>query len=131
MAPSPSETAMDEQSPVPGQVRVQRRRRRRKSELSRALASNCERIVVGLMLATVLLSAQAVGAVHTPVLLGVAVLGLGACALSYRARLVPSWRVPRPALILLFLSLYSFLQAVPLPMALLERVASASADVSQ
>ncbi|HYJ08183.1 MAG TPA: O-antigen ligase family protein, partial [Polyangiaceae bacterium] len=108
---------------------ARRRRRRRKSSLSRALASNGERIVVALQTAVVIGSAQLLGAVHVPVLLGVAAVGLAACALCYRARLAPTWRVPRPALILAALAAYTLLQAVPLPASLLSRLAPANAEV--
>lgn len=106
-----------------------RRRRRKKSELSRALASNGERIVVSLQVAVVWGSAQALGAVHVVTLLVIALLGLSACVLSYRARLVPRWKVPPPALVLLGLSLFSFLQALPLPAVLVAKLAPASAEV--
>jgi tetratricopeptide (TPR) repeat protein len=106
-----------------------RRHRRRKSNLSRALASNGERIVAGLLIAVVVGSAQLLGAVHVPVLLGVAILGVSACVLCYRARLVPDWRVPRPALILIGLAAFSALQALPLPMGLLATIAPNNAEV--
>lgn len=76
-------------------------------------------------------AAQMLGAVHVPVLLGVALVGLFACALCYRARLVPAWRVPRPALILGALAAYTVIQAVPLPIGLLSSLASANAEVWQ
>jgi hypothetical protein len=68
-----------------------RRRRRKKSELSRVLAAKGERTAVVLSAALVIGSAQALGAVHLVTLLVAALLGLGACVLCYRARLVPRW----------------------------------------
>jgi len=105
------------------------RRRRRKSQFSRALAANGERIVLCLQAALVIGSAQALGAVHLITLLIAAALGLSACALCYRIRLVPRWKVPGPAVVLLALSAFSLLQAVPLPAGLVAKLAPASAEI--
>jgi len=113
----------------PGGPRSRQRRRRRKSELSRALVAHGERIVVSLHAAVVVGSAQALGAVHVVTLLIAGLLGLSACVLCYRARLVPRWKVPLPALVLLALSAFSLLQALPLPAGLVAKLAPASAEV--
>src|SRR6478609_4170104 len=119
-------TEVPTSSPIAGS---RQRRRRKKSELSRALASNGERIAVSLQTALVLGSAQALGAVHLVTLLVAAALGLSACVLCYRARLTPRWKAPAPALVLLALAAFTLAQAVPLPAAFVAKVAPAAAEI--
>lgn len=106
-----------------------RRRKRRRSQLSRMLASRGEGIVAGLQAIVVVGSAQALGAVHLVTLLATAMLGLSACVLCYRARLAPSWKVPAPALVLLAVSAFSLIQALPMPAGVVAKLAPASAEV--
>jgi tetratricopeptide (TPR) repeat protein len=97
--------------------------------VARALAPRGEKLVTGLWAMTVIGSAQALGTVHVPVLLVVASVGLLACIVCYRGRLVHGWRVPAPALVMWALSGYTLLQALPLPMTVVAILAPANADV--
>lgn len=83
------------------------------------------------LVATVVGSVLAIGAVHVPVALGFAAFaaatGVLALALSAPQEGRSAW--PAPAWIPLLLALYSALQAVPLPLGLLEVLAPANAEV--
>ncbi|WP_437588137.1 O-antigen ligase family protein [Sorangium sp. So ce1000] len=91
-----------------------------------------ERVLPWLLGATVAGSVLAIGAVHTPTLaLVCAVAAIGA-ALSLRASALtggPSHVRTLPTLTLLGLTAYTLLQAVPMPLAWLERLSPASADI--
>jgi tetratricopeptide (TPR) repeat protein len=129
MGQASSDVPSTEAPSYPSSSGSRQRRRRKKSELSRALASNGERIVLYLHVAVVVGSAQALGAVHLVTLLIAATLGLSACVVCYRARLVPRWKVPGPALVLLALAAFSLLQALPLPVELVAKLSPAAAEV--
>jgi len=100
------------------------RRRRRRLEKRRQTEwgdSICEVLLVIVVIG----SALAIGTVHIPALLAISALALvggtlGAMALR---------RVPKPALVLAALGLFSALQAIPLPAGLVHRWSPVSADV--
>jgi tetratricopeptide (TPR) repeat protein len=118
-----------------GSLDVKRRRAtprsgrgRRRSPTSRLLAKHGEAASCALLAACVIGSAMAVGAVHIPVLLLVTLLGGSALAIGLRSGVV-SAAPPAPAWVAFGLALYTFLQAAPLPISVLERLAPANADV--
>jgi tetratricopeptide (TPR) repeat protein len=74
-------------------------------------------------------SALAIGAVHVPVILALAALATGAALLAARAHLLPGEALPAPALVVLLLSAYSALQALPLPAGVVAAIAPQNADV--
>lgn len=92
-----------------------------------------ERVIPWLLAATIAGSVLAIGAVHTPTLACVASVTAVAAALSLRASAPGAARLPYvttlPVATLLGLSAYTLLQAAPLPLAWLERLSPASADV--
>src|SRR5262245_39668647 len=94
-------TAESEQDRVGSRSRSGRRSRRRRSVVSRAIGDNGEIVASWLLILAIAGSAQAIGAVHVPVLLIVAGIGLLACAIAYRARLVSDWLIPPPGAIFL------------------------------
>ncbi|WP_437673360.1 O-antigen ligase family protein [Sorangium sp. So ce131] len=108
-------------------------RRRSAAARRRAPAPPSERAVPWLLGATILGSVLAIGAVHTPTLAIVSLVTAVAAALSLRASARGADRQPYvtalPTLTLLALTAYTLLQAVPLPLSWLARVAPASADV--
>src|SRR5262245_39487505 len=90
------------------------------------LASGIAATALGVLLVG---SALAVGTVHYQTLLCVA--GFAVVSTSIVMLLAPSQvrRLPSPALVLLALAAWSALQAVPIPMSILSRVAPHNADV--
>ncbi len=85
--------------------------------------------LVLLLAALVVGSATAIGGAHNGVVI---VLGLLACiAAALAAAEPPSMRRPSlaPTVVLLVLSAYCFIQTVPLPLPLLERLSPAAADI--
>ncbi len=74
-------------------------------------------------------SVLAIGAVHAPVLLALSALVLAAAAQGILLRRRAAGAAVWPALIPLLLAGYTVLQAVPMPMAWLERIAPVHADV--
>ena len=76
-------------------------------------------------------SALAIGSVHTVALVPVAAVAAAAAIVAVPLREIGAkdraW--PAPALILLALSLFTALQAVPLPLGFLAKIAPANADV--
>jgi len=90
-----------------------------------------ERGLVVLVTAALVGSVLAIGAVHTVVLVPVAAIAIAAAIVavpvhegSLRGR---PW--PAPALILVALSLFTALQALPLPLGVLAKIAPANADI--
>ena len=90
-----------------------------------------ERLLVALLVVVIAGSALAIGAVHTVVLVPVAVLAVAAALVA-----VPLWLAPKPdrswtapGIVLLALALWSAMQAIPIPLALLAKIAPANADV--
>ncbi|XXX75072.1 O-antigen ligase family protein [Sorangium sp. So ce134] len=91
-----------------------------------------ERAIPWLLAAVIAGSVLAIGAVHTPTLALLASVTAIAAALSLRAGALAGGRSPvrsLPALTLLGLTAYTLLQAAPLPLAWLERLSPASADI--
>ncbi|WP_437913086.1 O-antigen ligase family protein [Sorangium sp. So ce302] len=91
-----------------------------------------ERVIPWLLGAIVAGSVLAIGAVHAPTLALVSAVVAIAAALSLRASALagePSPVKTLPALTLLGLTAYTLLQAAPLPLAWLERLSPASADI--
>lgn len=86
-----------------------------------------------LLAVVVIGSLLAVGTVHVPTLWVVTVVAVAAAALAVRREILESGYVPltAPALIFALLSAYTLLQAVPLPMSVLQRIAPHNADVWQ
>ena len=97
--------------------------RNRFEKLERALT-----ILVAVALAG---SALAIGGVHTVVLVPVAVIAIAAAvvAVPLRETTAPQRAFPAPMLLLLALSLYTALQAVPMPLSALAKIAPANADI--
>ena len=87
--------------------------------------------LVALITVVVLSSALALGAVHVRVLALIAPFAFAAAALALRREQERKGTISLalPALLALVLAAYTLLQAVPLPMALLERLAPGNADV--
>ncbi|WP_437333706.1 O-antigen ligase family protein [Sorangium sp. So ce394] len=91
-----------------------------------------ERVIPWLLAAAIAGSVLAIGAVHTPTLALVSSITTIAAALSLRAGALTEGRSlvrALPVLTLLGLTAYTLLQAVPLPLAWLERLSPASADI--
>ncbi|WP_437810426.1 O-antigen ligase family protein [Sorangium sp. So ce1078] len=91
-----------------------------------------ERVIPWLLALVIAGSVLAIGAVHTPTLALVSSVTTIAAALSLRASALadgPSHLRTLPALTLLGLTAYTLLQAAPLPLAWLERLSPASADI--
>ncbi|WP_437607162.1 O-antigen ligase family protein [Sorangium sp. So ce834] len=91
-----------------------------------------ERVIPWLLAAAIAGSVLAIGAVHTPTLALVSSITTIAAALSLRAGALTEGRSlvrTLPVLTLLGLTAYTLLQAVPLPLAWLERLSPASADI--
>lgn len=90
-----------------------------------------ERALAILVAAALVGSSLAIGAVHTVVLVPVAAVSIAAAIVAVPLRELGakgrSW--PAPALVLLALSLYTALQAVPLPLGALRAIAPANADI--
>src|SRR6185369_402899 len=98
-----------------------RRRRRAAKPIVERLDVICEALLGIVVIGSVL----AIGTVHIPALLAVAALALlGAMLEGLALR-----RVPRPAVVLAAFGLFSALQAIPLPAALVSSVSPATADV--
>ncbi|WP_104987759.1 O-antigen ligase family protein [Sorangium cellulosum] len=112
---------------------AERRRSAGAGARRRASAPLSERAVPWLLGATILGSVLAIGAVHTPTLAIVSLVTAVAAALSLRASALGADRQPYvtalPTIALLALTAYTLLQAVPLPLSWLARLAPASADV--
>lgn len=90
-----------------------------------------ERLLTILVGAALCGSALAIGAVHTVVLVPVAAIAAAAAivAVPLRERSAKERAWPAPALILLALALFTALQAVPLPLGVLAKIAPANADI--
>jgi hypothetical protein len=113
-----------------------RRTRAARSGLRDVLRGLAERLSANLLLrvslgATVLGSVLAIGAVHVPVALGFAAFATFTAVLALVLEAPDEGRsaLPGPAWIPLALALYSALQAVPLPLGLLEVLAPANSEV--
>ena len=90
-----------------------------------------ERWLLALVIVALAGSALAIGAVHTVVLVPVALVAMAAALVA-----VPLWTAAKPdrsftapGILLIALGLYSAAQAVPLPLGLLAKIAPANADV--
>lgn len=114
-------------------VSTPHRRRRRvrvdaRSNERSAVVSRADYALLGLLAFCVCGSVLAVGSVHVPVLLAFATLLLGAGVLAlYLERDGPG--LPGAALVLVGLTLYTTFQAVPLPRALVARLAPRNLEV--
>lgn len=90
-----------------------------------------ERTLAILVAVALVGSVLAIGAVHTVVLVPVAAVAAAAAIVAVPLRELGAkeraW--PAPALIFLALALYTALQAVPLPLAVLEKIAPANHDI--
>jgi lipopolysaccharide biosynthesis regulator YciM len=118
----------DEAAPaVPGGRRRASRRQRRLRQDSAALAYGAVRWLV---VAAVIVSVLAVGSAHVPVALAVT---LSAVLAGLLAAIVDGGRLrlPPPAVILIALSAYTALQALPMPRALVGFLTPQNADVWQ
>jgi hypothetical protein len=96
---------------------------RRLQKLERALIALVAVLLVG--------SVEAIGSVHTVVLVPFALVAIAAAivAIPVRDTAPPDRAWPAPALLLIGLSLFTALQAVPLPLSFLAKIAPANADV--
>ena len=111
---------MDTTARDPNSARQRRRRLQRRRQIAGA-DSICEVLLVIVVIG----SAIAIGTVHVPALLAISALALvgGTLgAMTFR-------RVPRPAIVLTALGLFSALQAIPLPAGLARRLSPTSAEV--
>jgi hypothetical protein len=107
------------------------RRESRKRGQSRTRRGRLDRWLEGSLFAVVLLSVLAIGTVHVPSLLVVGALAIaaGALALHLYHRDVNGWPITLPFVGMGLLTLYTALQAIPLPASLVALVAPGSADV--
>ena len=114
-----------------GAVASRRRRRAKRASSLAAQTARYEKVALSLLALTVVGSVLAVGSVHVPALLAVSAVAAGGAAVAVRLDIATSGRVPLSAPVALVLGLagYTLLQAAPLPLGLLEKVAPANADV--
>lgn len=136
-------TLADNDHPVPlsgdaaPEAPSRRRRHRRRLDGPRQgePSSGRQTLAARLLALAVVGSVLAIGAVHLPVLIVVAAVSFGACAvaLSQQARGEEGRRVgmvvPLPALVCAGLAAYTLLQALPLPVRALEILAPTTADI--
>jgi len=101
------------------------RRSRRQPQKRRSNADRWGSLCDGLLVVVVVGSALAIGTVHIPVLLAVSALAL----IGATFELIGLRRVPRPAVVLAALGLFSALQAISLPAAWVKRMSPVSAEV--
>ena len=102
-----------------------RGRSRRQPQRRRSIAEHWGSISDGVLVLVVVGSALAIGTVHIPVLLAVSALAL----IGATFELIGLRRVPRPAVVLAALGLFSALQAISLPAAWVKRMSPVSAEV--
>jgi hypothetical protein len=133
---APVPTPLSDNDPPEGSAALDvpsRRRRRRLPGAGSNAADDTDpqTLAAGLLAAAVVGSVLAIGALHLPVLLVVAALSFGAAAVALRR-----WAggrggvtLPLPALIFAGLGAYTLLQAVPLPMRVIEALAPTAADI--
>ncbi len=116
---------------TPGAMSKRRRRKRRRTRLERvreAFSDHLELILTILLALAVVGSLLAVGTVHVKVLLFVAPVALlGAACVAFAE---DDWKksIPGPAWVIAALSLYSFLQSLPIPWNWLHRLSRVSAQ---
>lgn len=129
MSERPQPPPLADAAPARGDPR--RRRGERASRGARAGSTGREAAAAWALAAATAGSVLAVGAVHLPVLLAVAATILAAALLSmdFYPRRPSDLRGAAPAAIALALAGYTLLQAAPLPMAWLEAIAPATADL--
>ena len=113
------------------EVAPRRRKRRAVAEPAREERSGRMRIPTALLALTVAGSVLAVGTVHLPVLLVVAVFAFAGAAFALRERALAGKSVapPLPALVCVALALFTLAQATPMPMSWLRVLAPTNADV--
>jgi hypothetical protein len=99
--------------------------RRRLPQRRRGKTEHQGLISDGVLVLVVVGSALAIGTVHIPVLLAVSALAL----IGATFELMAIRRVPWPAVVLAALGLFSALQAISLPAALVRRLSPVSAEV--
>jgi tetratricopeptide (TPR) repeat protein len=129
----------EERPPPPEEARAEldrssRRRRRRFSEEAPAAVAGTDQRLPGLLLAVVVAgSVLAIGGLHLPVLLIVALLSFAAAALALhrQATTHTGLVIPVPTIIFAALAAFTLLQIIPLPMRWLTAIAPATADVWQ
>lgn len=94
-------------------------------------AGLAERWVLGLQCAVVIGSLMAIGTVHVPVLLVVAAvtLAIPVAIVAFRLQTANARLFVAPAVVLILLSAYSLLQAVPMPIAWLRTLSPGMADI--
>jgi hypothetical protein len=119
--PARDSTAPDEPRPV----------RSRAARRQHGARSGDLRPVTVLLALAVFGSVLALGAVHVPVLVAVAPCAFAAAALALRHQRDTrgALRIPFPAAAFALLAAYTLLQALPMPVAWLERLSPAGADV--
>ena len=120
--PSPDE-ARDRPAPP---LRRPRERNRERADINHDV-----RPLAALLALSVVASVLAIGAVHVPTIAAIAPAAFAAAALGFRQELARKGAVAVafPAALAAALAGYTLLQAAPLPMSLLERIAPASADI--
>ncbi len=108
-----------------------KRRRRRRHRRHRVEPHRAERWVLWLQCAVVIGSLMAIGTVHVPVLVAVAcaALALPVMVLVFGLEADNVRLFVPPAIVLLLLSAYSLLQAVPMPMSWLRVLSPGVADI--
>jgi tetratricopeptide (TPR) repeat protein len=102
------------------------RRPRDRTDVNKAVRS-----LTALLAISVIASVLAIGAVHVPTVAAIAPAAFAAATLGFRQELARKGAVAVafPAALAAALAGYTLLQAAPLPMSLLERIAPASADI--
>lgn len=90
-----------------------------------------ERALTALVALSLIGSAMAIGAVHTAALVPVAIVSLvtALVAVPLRETTAPQRGFPAPMLLLLALAAFTALQAVPMPLTWLAKIAPANADI--
>lgn len=122
--------ATDETEAGARQVHRRRRRRKRQRVVARGwLEAHSSKLGVGLLAAVVAGSALAIGTVHVVALLAVAPFALAAGALALATERLSLARLPAPVWLMIALALYCVLQAIPLPIAIVQSVAARNAIV--
>lgn len=113
------------------QRRRGRRRRRRSRPRLHVDPARAERWVLGLVATSVIGSLMAIGTVHVPVLLIVAsfTLAIPVLIVAFGLQTPTAKLFVPPAIVLMLLSAYSLLQAVPIPMAWLKVLSPGMADI--
>lgn len=121
-----------QESPTDASRRRRRRERRTRSPSStKALAASLDMWTRVLLVVAVISSVLAIGTVHVRVLLAVGAVSIALGVIAFKAHHLTygKWPFPAPSMLVLALTIWTALQAVPMPRWLLGVVAPHNADV--